>query len=137
MNFLPEELENIINDYKYQMEHIEKFQSTLDIIDNITYIESEGNSWRSYGTTTVHCYGESTEVLMYLGNTIYESCHELWIHTVVITPPYMNGDLGEEIETINTIYEEIDGIFINTEYYQEELIDIDDVSEGYQFNGGW
>ena len=37
MNTLPIELENIIIDYKNQMEHKEKFQSTLEAINNIEY----------------------------------------------------------------------------------------------------
>jgi hypothetical protein len=126
MNFLPKELENIINNYKHQMEHKEKIQSTLKEINKITYIESEGTSWRSYGITSVNYYGG-------LNEDIYENCYELWIHSYETTPPYTNGDLGEEIETITTIYEEIEGIFVDIETEQTDLIDIDDVSEGYQF----
>ncbi len=35
MNSLPKDLEDIILDYKYQMEHTHKFKNTLDIIKKI------------------------------------------------------------------------------------------------------
>ena len=35
MNFLPKELENIIIDYKYQLEYSDEFKQSLDIIKNI------------------------------------------------------------------------------------------------------
>ena len=45
MNFLPKELENIIVDYKYQLEHKEKFNSSLNNIKQITYkIDPEDNT---------------------------------------------------------------------------------------------
>ncbi len=37
MNSLPLDLENIILDYKYGMEHKEKFKKTLDIIKDVGY----------------------------------------------------------------------------------------------------
>ena len=35
MNNLPLDIENIVIDYKYQLEHITKFKSLLKIIKNI------------------------------------------------------------------------------------------------------
>ena len=45
MNFLPKELENIIVDYKCQLEHKQKFNSSLNKIKQITYkIDQEENT---------------------------------------------------------------------------------------------
>ena len=122
MNTLPQDLENIINDYKYQMEHKEKFKSSLDIINQIRYRLLDGDSWRSYRNIDVQYYGGLNEA-----DTLYNSINELWIHTFETTPPYTNGDLGEEIETTTTIYESIDYIDIVVDIEQTDLIDIDDI----------
>lgn len=37
MNFLPEDIENIIINYKCQLEHTTKFKKTLDKINDIDY----------------------------------------------------------------------------------------------------
>jgi len=37
MDFLPKEIEDIINNYTYQIEHSMKFKSTLDKIKTIRY----------------------------------------------------------------------------------------------------
>ena len=125
INTLPLELENIIGDFKEQMEqmeHKQKFKSTLDEINKIRYRMNGEDSWRSYGITSVQYYGGLNDA-----DTLYDSIHELWVHTYETTPPYMNGDLGEEIETITTIYESIDYVEIEVDTEERELIDIDDI----------
>ncbi len=115
INSLPLDLENIINSYKYQMEHIEKFQSTLDMIKEINYhIDNKDYSQRSYGNTSVHYYYELNQ-----DETLYNSVYKLWIHT------YMT-----EYETITTIYETINCIDIVIE---EDIIDIDNVEDGWRY----
>ena len=100
----------------------EKFKSTLDSINKISYTLNGSYSWRSYGIRSVQCYSGLNHA-----NYIYESCNELWIHTYQTTPPHMNGDLGEEIETITTIYESIDYVDIEVNTEQTDLVDIDDL----------
>lgn len=125
INTLPLELENIIGDFKEEMEQVEhkqKFKSTLDEINKIRYTITGGDSWRSYGITSVQYYGGLNET-----ETIYDSINRLCIHTYETTPPYMNGDLGEEIQTITTIYESINNIEIWVSVEETDLIDIDDM----------
>ena len=129
MENLPEELENIIMDYKYQMEHQQRFQLTLDEINQISYTMNGYDSWRSYGSRTVQYYGGFNEV-----GTLYDTEYELWIHTYETTPPYMNGDIGEEFETTTTIYESINSVYITMEIEQRGLIDIDDVPADFQYH---
>ncbi len=46
MDFLPKELEDIVLDYKYQLEHQEKMKSTLFSIANL---EIDGYKYTHYG----------------------------------------------------------------------------------------
>jgi len=46
MNCLPKELEDIILDYKYQIEHTQKFKKCLETINKIDYKIYENNNRR-------------------------------------------------------------------------------------------
>lgn len=53
MEYLPKELQNIVIDYKHNLEiaeHRKKFQKTLDIIESIEYEINSGNSCNIYST---------------------------------------------------------------------------------------
>ena len=63
MENLPLEIEEIINQYKYEMEHLDKFRKTLNIIKNI-----EVNDY--YAT------GEMTETFKKVSH--YPDCVEDW-----------------------------------------------------------
>ena len=122
INTLPIELENIINDYKYQMEHKEKFKSSLDKINQIIYVLSvRGDSIRYYGITSV-----ITEI---------NTDNTLSVLSIQTSPPDMNGD-SETIETTTTIYESIDNIEIEIveDEYVISVIDIDDLPEDFRIN---
>ena len=43
LSSLPAELENIITNYTSQLEHVEKFQESLNIINNIDYVYYEND----------------------------------------------------------------------------------------------
>jgi len=131
---LPLVLEEIVIDYKEEMEFVEirhehkqTFQSTLDEINKISYSIVNGDSWRTYYEITVECYGGLNQ-----GDTLYNSIYQLWIQTYDRTPLFTDG-VEDETETIATIYESTNRveIVINTEQY--DLIDIDDAPEDYQY----
>jgi len=48
MDILPKDIENLILEYKNQIEHYEKFQLTLDKIKNITYTINNNITTRDY-----------------------------------------------------------------------------------------
>ena len=128
MEYLPLDLENIIVDFKEQMErkeHKDSLQSTLDEINQISYSVTDGVSWRTYYDNSVECYSK----LNYYGG--YDGINELLIHTYETTPP-TNGDIGEQIETLVTITE-AECIDIDIDIAHTELIDIDDLPEGYHY----
>ena len=55
---LPKDIENIIIDYKNQMEHIEKFKLTLNEINKISHeISPGGDTYRTYGSRRVYYCG--------------------------------------------------------------------------------
>ncbi len=64
MNIIGRDCRNIINDYKFQMEHIEKFQNSLKEINKISYeiveyheeINQEGVFIKSIRNTTQWLY---------------------------------------------------------------------------------
>ena len=129
MEYLPLDLENIIVDFKEQMErkeHKDSFQSTLDEINQISYSVTDGVSWRTYNDNSVECYGE----LNYCGGC--DGINELWIHTHETTPP-TDDYIGEQIETLITISESIECIDIDIDIGHTELIDIDDLPEDYYY----
>ena len=98
MNFLPKDLEDIIVDYKNQMEHNIKFQSTLDEINKIEYkINNHGDTWRTHDNVTTQYYGGLNHA-----ETLYHSDYELWVHT------YIDTDDTPEEEVIKVIFESID-----------------------------
>ena len=117
MNSLPLDIENIIIDYKNQMEHREKFKNSLNIIKKIQYnITTEGDSFRTYERTSVQYYN--------FMNKLEEHCYfhhdinELWIHNVTIEV-YGHGFDMDEREYIQTIYESVDYIEIEEPYLSE------------------
>lgn len=93
MNSLPKELEDIIVDYKNQMEHREKYEKTLMYINLIQYDILDGDSWRGdfNNHNTIQYYGGWNHAHDY-----YNSINELWIHKY-------NSDenIEEEIKVIN------------------------------------
>ena len=69
MEILPKDLINIIIDYKSQLEHINKFDKSLNKIKKINYLisESKNNSyrWKSNSIYLVEYYNtNSTEMVM-------------------------------------------------------------------------
>ena len=102
---LPKDLNDIIIDYKEQLEHTLKFQKTLDKINNITYQTNHRESWRTHESKTVNCYGG-----LNCANLMRNSIHELWIHTFT----KVDGNFSEENEIIKIIYEDRGGLFIET-----------------------
>jgi len=99
MNLLPKAIEDIIVIFKEQLEHKEhtlKFQKTLDEIDNISYRSNDRESWRTYGSKSVNCYGGLNHA-----NLMRESIHELWIHT------FTDVETEGETEVTKIIFEDI------------------------------
>lgn len=115
MEDLPHELENIVNEYKEQMEfldnrvaHKERFKSTLDRINKISYSVTRGDSWRTIpGKCLTQYYGGLNHA-----ETLYKSTYELWVHTYTQTLQYMNIGICDEDEIIKTIYESSDYVEI-------------------------
>ncbi len=131
LNKLPLVLEEIIVDYKEEMEfneirhnHQQIFKSTLCEINKISYSVVNGDSWRTYYEKTVECYGALNQ-----GDN---SNYQLWIQTYDRTPLFTDED-ANEIETTVTIYEFANHVEIAVNVEQYDLIDIDDVSDGFQF----
>ncbi len=98
MNFLPKDLENIIVDYQTKMEHLEKFQASLDKINEIEYIIDGRYTWRTHDNVTAQYYGGLNHA-----DTLFNSHNELWVHT------YIEVD-GIDEEYIKIIFEEFSGL---------------------------
>lgn len=72
--FLPIEIENIINDYKYQIEHVEKLHKSLKKISNINYQTSTNNkNIFTPKSTSSYTYNN------YLINTKFTQCGAIFI----------------------------------------------------------
>lgn len=105
MNSLSLVIENIILDYKIQMEQIEhklKFQKTLDEINKVIHCCNHRESYRTYRNKMVNCYGG-----LNCANLMRDSVHELWVHGFTKI-----NDV--ESELVNIIFEDKDGIFFET-----------------------
>ncbi len=76
MNNLPLEIENIIIDYKMQMDHREKFAKSIEKINNIHHTIMDTTSYRVNDDTNI-------EVEMYGGHNMDERSkghYEFWCH---------------------------------------------------------
>ena len=85
MNFLPKELEDIIVNYKAQMEHKEKFQSSLEKIKEIEHREDDFSSFIKRGNHEARYY-----------NVLYQDDpndlnNQLWVH--VYGADYRNKEI--------------------------------------------
>jgi len=121
MNFLPQAIEDIIVDYKIQLEHRETFQSTLNEINDIIYVINVSDTFRISGDMTTQYYGGLNQA-----ETLYHSINELWVHT------YSEDEMVGEI--ITTIYECSDYVEINVDEEQSESVDVDDLPEDFRYH---
>ena len=119
MNSLPEELENIIMNYKYQNEHFDKIKSTLNQIKNISYCIEINESKRIL----------DNKITRY----VYENNNysELWNNTSTIIQPYTNGIyFGMETERTIIISDSKLSVCIEEiEYHEMRILDIDDLDD--------
>ena len=67
MNNLPLDIENIVNDYKYQLEHKDKFRRCLDYIDS--FIHTTGTPYYSPDGVWIQLRDEGGEFI-----TNFEIC---------------------------------------------------------------
>ena len=80
MNFLPKEIEDIINDYSYQIEHSMKFESCLNEIKNIRYqIYSSVEYVRSDREDTLYKYYKKHDCILITENKYDEEFETFWI----------------------------------------------------------
>ena len=68
LSSLPSDLENIIMNYTYQLEHVEKFQESLNIINNIDYVYYENEEGLKFSRR---------EIPYFLSNESVEYYHQL------------------------------------------------------------
>ena len=65
MDFLPKEIEDIILDYKYQLEHIEKMKKTLFTISNLEIYSQIDTSFNPNKRKTLECMSRDTTLFCY------------------------------------------------------------------------
>ena len=78
MNTLPKDIENIVNDYKHQMEHKDRFLPSLEIITNIYHTCYQNKEGLNLSNRTLHngpCEFDSVEYFQYIGS------HSLYVET--------------------------------------------------------
>jgi len=119
MENLPQELEDIITQYKYELEHKEKFSKCIKKINNISYKLTSVDSWRSIigSRRTTQYYCEKAECVRNVNDLLYDNCNKLCIHTFESSPPTYHDPCGDEYETVIVIYESVDFVEIFNESY--------------------
>ncbi len=111
MNFLPKDLEDIIVDYKTQMEHLEKFHTSLDKINEIEYIINQRYTWRTHDNVTTQYH----EVEINLDDDDYYNSHkELWVHRYFDIDDDDTSEEEEEEEDIQIIFEDFSDLHLHT-----------------------